>query len=224
MQESRAMVRRVLIGIATLLLAGRAHATVYSWRDGDGAYHFTNQTADVPPGQLEAFHSFSEAAPAPSEGDGAGDPPAAADDPPGSYAQGVEAGLRMGEEQIRLAAELARVIADSAPPAAPAPIVYAPPAPAVVVDVVPAYASNCGPWNQCGYGYGYGFGYPYDSWIVGPAFFGRPFFRHGRFLHGGHRSGDRSFPFAGGGGPVGVGGHFGGHFGGRFGGGFAGRR
>jgi hypothetical protein len=206
----------LLIGIASLLLAGRAHATVYSWRDGDGTYHFTNQTAEVPPGQLEAFHTTSEATPSRSERDAAIDPPGVADDPPSSYAQGVEAGLRMGEEQIRLAGELARVIAESAAPApAPAePIVYMPQSAPVVVSVVPPYASDCGPWSPCGYRYAY------DSWFVGPAFFGPAFFRHGRFQHGGHRFGNRSFAFGGG-----IdGGHFGGRFGGGFRAGFAGRR
>lgn len=182
------IVRRALfLSVAVVLLAGRARATVYSWRDGDGAYHFTNQEADVPPGQLEGYRTVTEAKPVSSTAESPpADPPA---DPPSGYQQGLEAGLRIAEEQIRLSNELAERMQ---PEPAAAPVVYAPPPQPIVVNVAGA-ETGCGPWG-CGYGYGYG--YPFNSWVVGPAVFGRPFFGRGRF-HGAHRFGKRPF-FSGG--------------------------
>src|ERR1051326_5935019 len=115
------MRRALFLAVAVLLLAGRAEATVYSWRDGDGAYHFTNQSAEVPPGQLDGFRTVTEAPPDPSAAaSGAtADPPAVrADDPPRGYEQGVEAGRRIAEEQARLSRELAER-AQPEPAAAP---------------------------------------------------------------------------------------------------------
>jgi len=184
------MRRALFLAVAVLLVSGRAQATVYSWREGDGSYHFTNQAADVPPGQLDAFRTVTEAHPVSSTADSAAaDPPAArADDPPSGYEQGLEAGLRIAEEQIRLSGELAERMQPE-PAAAPPVYMPAPPQP-IVVNVAPS-DTGCGPWG-CGYGYGY----PYNSWVVGPAVFGRPFFGHGRF-HGEHRFDKRPF-FTGG--------------------------
>jgi uncharacterized protein DUF4124 len=186
--------RALLIGIGALLVAGQSHAMVYSWRGDDGVYHFTNQVDDVPPGQLTGFRTFAEAAPSRNMGDGAaGDAPA--DDPPSGYAQGFEAGLRLGEQQIRLAGELARAMAESASPAPAAPVVYMPPPAPIVIDVnsyPPAYPAGygyygCGPW---------GFGYGCGPWVVGTVFSRRPFFGHRQFLHDGRGLMSHSF-FAG---------------------------
>jgi hypothetical protein len=208
--------RRVLISgvvalVSAVLLAGSARATVFSWRDEGGTYHFTNRPDEVPEGPLDAFRTSTEAPPPQaSAADCAGDPPVAADPPAATYEQGVEAGLRLGAEQIRIAGEIAQQ-AQPEPVAAPPQVIYVQ-QPAPVVEVVP-YDAGCG-GRGCGYGYGYW--YPFNSWVVtSPGFFPRRSFGHGRFA-GGHHLGGRSFP-----GGAGVGLH-GGH--GMHGAGFWGRR
>lgn len=178
------MIRELLAStVAVLVLVGRAEATVYRWRDADGVFHFTNREEEVPPGPLDAFRAFSELEPppaAPSDVGGAGDTGIRSDAvaEEDAYAAGIEAGLRIAEEQLRLAQELARAAEDESPPVV-APVVEVAPAPPVVVSVVPAVApayygwrDPCGPWG-C------------SSWIVGPALLGRPL-RHGRFAHRRH--------------------------------------
>jgi hypothetical protein len=163
-------------------------------------YHFTNQANDVPPGQLRGFRTFAEAAPSRNLGDGAaGDAPA--DDPPSGYAQGFEAGLRLGEQQIRLAGELARTMAESA---SPAPVVYMPPPAPILIDVnsypaayPSAYPAGYGYYGCGPSGFGFGFGCGYAPWIVGTVFSRRPFFGRRQFLHDGRGFMSHSF-FAGG--------------------------
>jgi hypothetical protein len=211
--------RRVLIGgvvalVSAVLLAGPAQATVFSWRDEGGTYHFTNRPDEVPAGPLDGYRASTEAPPPqPAAAECASDPPAApADDPPGTYEQGVEAGLRLGAEQIRIAGEIAQQ-AQPEPVAPPPQVIYVQQPAPVVVDVVP-YDTGCG-GRGCGYGYGYGYGYPFNAWVVTtPGLFSRPFSRHGRFA-GNHRFGGRAF---GGGGGRGLGMH------GMHGAGFWGRR
>lgn len=202
--------QRVLAGLVawTLLLsAGSAGATVYRWRDADGALHFSNDSADVPPGEPEAFHSYTPRTPArvtPESGAlGVYSRGAAVElgDPPGEYERGLAAGIRLGEEQVRAAAELARVMLERTPEAPSAWVPIARQQPAVSVSIVRAprrWFHSSGPWLDVapwfdGYPYGYPYcGYPYWSpWVVSPAFVGGHFgrFHSFRFGHHGKRGG-----------------------------------
>ena len=182
------MMRRVLaFSVMILLVADRADAMVYSWRDGEGVFHFTNQTDNVPTGQIEGLHTFSEApSPPPPDGAPAGPPPALDDDPRRGYAQGLESGLRMGQEQFGAADGGASANVELPPPP---PVAVAQP-PAVVVGIVPRSDQGLDDWNSCGFG-------ACPSYIVGPALFGRPGFHRGRFPHGQNRFGRGTFLHAG---------------------------
>jgi len=167
-----------------LLLTRPAAATVYSWHDSGGALHISNDSDEVPPGQADDLRKFTAKDPVRSSVDGAiaGLPsPAPAADPPGDYERGLEAGMRVGEAQVRMAAELARTILAAVPAREPVPIAQPP---AVSVSYVP------GPNDFAGTSYGcdgfLGCGYPYPYWYFGPAIVGRRFDRrfHRPGMHG----------------------------------------
>jgi hypothetical protein len=139
--------QRVLAGLVVWTLvvaAGSADATVYRWRDADGALHFSNDSADVPPGEPEAFHSFTTRAPArvaTESGAPAVSPLATGGvvgDPPGEYERGLAAGIELGEQQLRAAAELAAVMVERVPEAPPAWVPIPQPEPGVSVSIIRA--------------------------------------------------------------------------------------
>jgi Domain of unknown function (DUF4124) len=171
--------RWAFIAIILLLFARRADATVYSWRDAQGALHISNDSDDVPAAQPEGVRKFT--AKDPPRSAVAGLPsPAPADDPPGDYERGLEAGMQLGEQQVRMAAELAQTILAAMPPREP--VASAAP-PAVSIDYVPG-PDELGVSAACAAGY---LGCPY--WYVGPALIGRRFFPHSHHpgMHGAGR-------------------------------------
>src|SRR5262249_16452625 len=159
-------------------------ATVYSWRDADGALHFSNDADEVPTERPEGFRAVTSNRQPPkgAEGDAAGSPDdALADDPPGAYERGLAAGLQVGEQQLRAAAGMARIMVEAAPRTTwtPPPVVVAQP-PAVSVSVVRAPQR----FSDEPYVSGWPFWAP---WFVGPAFIGDGFSHHHRFFRFGHR-------------------------------------
>ena len=177
-----------IVVLLLLLVARPAAATVYSWHDSGGALHISNDSDEVPAGQADDLRKFTARKftakdPARSSADPsiAGLPsPAPVDDPPGDYQRGLEAGMRVAESQVRMAAELARTILAAMPAREPVPVAQPP---AVSVSYVP------GPDDFVGSGYGcdgyLGCGYPYPYWYFGPAIVGRRLDRH--FHHPGMR-------------------------------------
>ena len=172
--------RRVLLLISlsmVLLVCTSSQATVYSWRDENGALHFANDADEVPSdpvGGVRTFTAKTPTRPAPSVADDGGrvaDRPA---DPPADYERGLAAGLQIGEEQLRAAVDLASV---RAPAPAPQPVYvtvpYTPPRPEVSVGIVRA---PDGPFNDFAPGnvdYAYDSFNPYLYWPLGapiPAF------------------------------------------------------
>jgi hypothetical protein len=163
--------RALLVAAATLLLAGRSQATVYSWRDASGVFHFTNREDEVPAGPLDSYRAVEER-PAPRAEPAASAPPAEPDATAAqSYAQGIDDGLRLAAEQEQRERELA---AAEEPP----PVYFEPqPAPPVYVSVVPADDPGYGVVDSCAYGGCW-------PWLGGPVFYTGPFVDQHRF-HGG---------------------------------------
>ena len=193
--------RRPIVIAAVLLfaLAGSARATVYSWHDDGGALHFSNDADDVPDGKSEGVATFTSKHPAkpPAETAAATSPSVVAAspagvpvaDPPNDYERGLDLGLRIGEQQIRAATEIARVLVDTRQ----ATSVAEPPQ--VHVSVVPAPGPTFTSANPYAYA---DYGFPaYSPWFFGsPAFDGGGFHRHShssRFGQFGHGSSDGIF-------------------------------
>ena len=195
------MLRSLLtLAVTMLLLAGRADATVYSWRDADGVFHFTNREDVLPATQPEAFRTFRQIeSPAadPAVDERAAEAQATAGEvaeagASRAYVEGVEAGIRIAEEELRLARELARAEAEELQPAAAPVVYYVQEPPPVVVSVVPARDNRYyyDGWGSCGFG-------GCTSFLVGPTFGGRRAGR-GRGIHrGDHRFAGSGFSFAG---------------------------
>jgi len=141
----------VLIGVLVVLLASRGEATVYTWVDQAGALHLSSSAEDVPEAERSSLRSFTakalppEAAAATSPADDGGAPfermPRVSDpnDRPTAYERGLDRGLEVGEQEARIAGELARTMLGSIVPPPPPPPPPRREPPPFVVSVIPSY-------------------------------------------------------------------------------------
>jgi len=195
-----ALMRRLVVLFAAIALAlpAAAHATVFSWRDEAGALHFTNDEREVPPEKGDAVRSFTSkaaiataSAAAGDDSDGPADPAPAADSR-AAYERGLEAGMRIAEEQVRTAAELARVMVEAERPQVPYVFPATAPAPApppVSVAIVRSPYRLADGYDDAWWPGGFWPGW--SPWFVSGGFIDGRVGRHHRFRHGMH--GGRDF-------------------------------
>ena len=185
-------IRLGLVSILLLtLLPVQVSATVYGWKGDGGVLHLSNNPEDAPDPATETVTEYTsklaQKAANTSSATETATPPAA---PPAeteierlrAYERGLERGLASAEEQVQMAAELARSVLTAVPPPPPrqpVQIVIQQAAP-VVRHVSPAYTYNSpfygfiGPYIPHSY-FGHSGGYSYG-------------FRQGRFPRHSHFS------------------------------------
>jgi len=113
----------ILAGVFLVAGASRVEAIVYSWHDDAGVLHLSSDPDDIPAALRDTVKKFesktTERYPSANAPEEAAPSPSRAQEPLSAYERGLDRGLQMADQQVRLAAELARTFVEAAPQAQP---------------------------------------------------------------------------------------------------------